>query len=442
MAGAQRAHSPADASQHPLFTRYRWQLFAATWLSYAGFYVTRKVFGIVKAPMKAALGIDDLTLSWIWTAYLLAYMLGMFATAALAQRIKNRTLLIAGMGLSVVVNLAVGCLFAGPGQAYWFLFALMLVHGLAQSTGWPSNAGLLASWTRRWERGTVMGFWGTCYQLGSVFAKGFAAFIFGLSGLVWSYWASSLFLLAVLVLFFFWGRESPDRAGIGSLRDGDARASSAKDTIGVPLPEPEPLSRAALVRMALFMGSVYFTFKFLRYAIDSWSALLIAETFHWDAEAAGYLSTAFDWAGVLGVLMSGFISDRAFRGSRGPVICLMTVGLVLGITFLALFGAQSPLLFGIGLAFMGFMLMGPDALLSATAPMDLGSRHQAATAVAIINGLGSVGPIVQEPVIGWLKTSFGLDGVMIALWGVAIVAFIGTLGVWRLMRPFEKGARN
>ena len=36
--------------------RLRAQLFAATWLSYAGFYVTRKVFSVVKGPLRDTLG--------------------------------------------------------------------------------------------------------------------------------------------------------------------------------------------------------------------------------------------------------------------------------------------------------------------------------------------------------------------------------------------------
>ena len=33
-----------------LLRRYRAQLFTATWLSYCGFYIARKVYAVVKRP--------------------------------------------------------------------------------------------------------------------------------------------------------------------------------------------------------------------------------------------------------------------------------------------------------------------------------------------------------------------------------------------------------
>ena len=32
----------------PLYERWRWQIFAITWLAYAGFYLTRKSFSVAK----------------------------------------------------------------------------------------------------------------------------------------------------------------------------------------------------------------------------------------------------------------------------------------------------------------------------------------------------------------------------------------------------------
>jgi len=53
----------------------------------------------------------------------------------------------------------------------------------------------------------------------------------------------------------------------------------------------------------------------------------------------------------------------------------------------------------------------------------------------VINGFGSIGPILQEPMIGWLKQSFGLHSVFLLL---VTVVFITTIATWLLMR-FERG---
>ncbi|HEY4222631.1 MAG TPA: MFS transporter, partial [Myxococcota bacterium] len=84
----------------------RAQLFAATWLSYAGFYCTRKVFNVVKGPIKHALDLDDAGVANLWTVYLVAYAAGQFLSAWLSRRMSNKKQLLLGMATSVVCNLA------------------------------------------------------------------------------------------------------------------------------------------------------------------------------------------------------------------------------------------------------------------------------------------------------------------------------------------------
>ena len=172
----------------PQLISLRWQVFCATWFSYAGFYVTRKVFSVVKGPLKELLALDDFGISHLWTTYLVAYMLGQFFAAWLGSKTTSRSILLGGMGVSILCNLAMGFVLPMGPSAFWPLIAIMAVHGFAQATGWGHNVGIMANWTRHGERGTVMSFWGTSYQLGSIGAKSIAAFLFGWSGLLWSFW--------------------------------------------------------------------------------------------------------------------------------------------------------------------------------------------------------------------------------------------------------------
>jgi MFS transporter, OPA family, glycerol-3-phosphate transporter len=207
----------------------RFQLFTATWLSYAGFYFTRKVFSIVKGPIKEQLGANDLEVSHLFTAYLITYMLGMFLTAWLGRRMKNRTQLLFGMGLSVFCNIGVGLLFPMGHSAYYYILTIMAIHGFAQATGWPNNVGLMANWTHKMERGTLMATWGTCYQFGSVLAKSFASFVFGFAGLVWSFWATSIVLGVIWIVFYFWGKEKPEECGHPAFEEEPTHSAENKN---------------------------------------------------------------------------------------------------------------------------------------------------------------------------------------------------------------------
>lgn len=417
-------------SADPRFGRLRAQLLAATWMSYAGFYMTRKVFGVVKPELRGLLDATDLEISHLWTAYLVAYMLGQFLTAWMGQRWSSRDLLLIGMTTSMACNVAVGAFLSVGGQlGFGLLMATMAIHGVAQATGWPNNVALVTQWTTRAERGTVMALWATCYQLGSVFAKSFAGFVFGLAGVAWSFWGTAAVMAVALAVFWAWGRTRPEDHGLAPLEP----TPPAPD--GQPRDALAGAAYAAWLRLVVSMGVVYFTFKFIRYALDSWTVVLLVDTFQQDTETAAYLSTAFDWVGFVGVLVAGVVSDRWFAGRRGPVVVGMTGGLFVAAAALWAFGPSSVVVFTVLLGVIGFMDMGPDSLLCGAGAVDVGDKRQAAAAVGIINGLGSIGPIVQEPLIGWLKSNWGPAVVYELLVGVTLLALVGVLGLsWSTRR--------
>jgi OPA family glycerol-3-phosphate transporter-like MFS transporter len=407
------------------FRRYRIQLFVATWLSYFGFYVVRKVYAVVKLPLKEHFGLDDIQIAWPWTIYLVTYMLGQFLAAWLGRRMESRRILAIGMSVAAACNIALGILVdAQVASAFLWICVTMGIFGVAQATGWPHNVALFANWTRKAERGTLFAVWGTCYQFGAIVGKGLAGFLLGWLGLAWSFFGSSVVLLAFTVYFVLRANERPESVGL-SLHDEaePGQVATAKD--GTAVRETGPLPRAFVVSV-IAMGLIYFGFKFLRYALDSWSALILGEHFGLSTSFAAYFSTAFDWVGFLGVLVAGYWSDRIPGARRAPVIFLMTCGCLVVTTAMWMVGLTSPVLFVLLLGLIGFMAMGPDSLLSGAGAMDVGSRRQAAVAAGVINGLGSIGPIVQEPAIGWLKQNQGLDAVFGLLVMIVLLTTIAT----------------
>lgn len=420
-----------NAARSPVLRRYRMQLFTATWLSYFGFYLVRKTYAVVKKPLKEQFGLDDVHVAYPWTVYLVTYMLGQFVAAWLGRRVESRRVLIYGMVVAAACNIGLGWLVdSHQASVFLWMCVTMGIHGFAQATGWPHNVGLFANWTRRSERGTLFSLWGTCYQFGAIAGKGLAAFLLGWLGVAWSFIGSSILLLAITVLFAFWARERPAAVGL-SLEDEaepDAPASNASEpAAAAPLP-------AGWVGSIVAMGLIYFGLKFLRYALDSWSALILSDQFGMSSTLAGYWSAIFDWIGFLGVIVAGYWSDR-IGARRTPVIFAMTLACLV-CTFLMWFvGLSSPTLFIVLLGCVGFTAMGPDSLLSGCCAMDAGNRRQAALAAGVINGLGSVGPILQEPVIGWLKQHVGVSAVFLMLLGVVSVTTVGT----GLLARYERG---
>lgn len=429
---------------------WRVNIFALTWFSYTGFYFCRKAFPQVKEPLRELLEVNESGVAHIWTAFLLAYMAGQFLTAYLGRKVACRVLILFGMGISLACNAAFGAFTElGPGS-YWPFVIFMAVNGLAQGTGWGSNVGILAHWFRRRERGTVLAFWATCYMLGSSVAKMFASFMLGWLGLAWSFYGASIVLFVIWVGFYLWVRDKPEDYGMNAIVE-ERLAGVPKDDEGKT---PRPVGFKApqtprvvglgwtkeVRRTVITVGIAYFCFKFVRYALDSWTPLLLEQTFGTETEAAGYRSAVFDLAGFFGVVFGGIMTDRFFRGSRTIVTFCMTVGMLLAVIFLWNFGGISIGLFVIGLGLVGFMLAGPDSLLSGVGSIDISSKRGAVVAAAIINGIGSLGPVVQEQVIGAIKSSAGEGGGMQAVLALLVgVSAAGVVMVGVLVNRHRKG---
>lgn len=384
-----------DAAQQHVLTRYRIQAFASTWLSYAGFYFCRHAFYVVKPELTKDLGIDATALGDIGVVYLVAYTVGQFVSAGVGQKTGARRLLLAGMALSALANVAFG--FANN---FWTFAAFMALNGLTQATGWPGNIGTMARWFRRRERGTVMGFWATCYQIGGALAKGSAAFLLGLAGWRWSFWGASLVLAGVWLVFFLLQRDKPQDVGLPPLDDPDEADVVAAEQAAADAGNAG-WSRQMIATIVI-AGVAYFFIKFIRYALWSWGTYFLNLNFGMETEDAGYISAVFDVAGFLGVIFAGIVSDRVFKGRRTQTSLLLLLGLFAATGVLWFAGGESLTVFVVCFGVIGFTLYGPDSLLSGAGAMDAGSRKHALAAAGIINGLGSIGSVAQEKIIPML----------------------------------------
>lgn len=387
----------APAAEIPAALRaWRWRIFAATWLCYAGFYFCRKPFSIVKSTMGKELGFDATALGAIGAAYLLAYTIGQFVAGALGQRLGARALLLGGMAVSIGCGIAFGF-----SNSYGAFLGFMVLNGFAQATGWSGNVATMASWFTRGERGRVMGIWATNFQAGGVMANGLAAWVLGAYGFRWSFFAGSAVLTLVWAFFLFNQRNRPSDLGLPEVvEDGATGEGAGAGSTG--------WTRAVITNV-LLVGVFYFFVKFIRYALWSWAPFFLERSFGLRGDDAGYLSTVFDVAGVVGVIVTGWLSDKVFASRRAGVSLLMMVGMTLACLALFQFGQVSVPVFGVCLAVVGFTLYGPDALMTGAGAMDIGSRRGAALAAGIINGMGSIGSVVQELLIGRLYDTGGGD---------------------------------
>jgi len=390
----------------------RLRVFLLTWVSYATYYFARKNFPVAKRTIQTELGVSTAGLAAIDTGYLATYAIGQFAGGWLGDRIGSRRLIGYGMILSALLIAAFGASSSAS------LFALFFgLNGFVQATGWPGNVKAMAAWYGPTERGKVMGFWSTCFQVGPLVATALAAWLLAHYGWRTAFFGPAVWVALVGLLVLLFLREGPE-------------------TIAPPKPaQIKGAAREALRNPIVWLlGASYFGMKLIRYCIDFWLPYYLQKSLGYQADTAAYASTAFQFGGIFGAIIVGWISDKLFPGRRGAIAAICTVALALA---LALYGRVAPLGLAINFAAMalvGFCLFGPDALISGVAAQDLGGPLAAATVAGVINGCGSIGAIAQGPLVAGVSERFGWQAVFQALMVLAAVSSVGLGAVWRLQR--------
>lgn len=416
---------------------WRWRIFGITWLSYAGFYLTRSSFSVAKIGISndpdIIMGPEQMGM--IDGLYLTAYAIGQFLWGMLGDKIGTRIVVLIGLFSSVLVGFAMGV------SSIVLAFGVFsFLQGLSQSTGWAPLAKNISNWFSLRERGVIMGWWATNYAIGALVAVPFAGFMADYF-LDWRYafFMPALVLSIITILFIFLQKNRPQDVGLPTIEEYHGEPKATLGRVGATEDEPEEGSLKAILvvarnPMVILLGLVYFFLKPTRYAILFWGPLYISETLNTGMAESALISVSFFLAGPLSVLVAGYASDKLFNSRRMPysIIALLLLAIIL-FFFNDIASMQNKLVIAGLLFIIGFLLYGPDSLVSATAALDFGTSKGASTASGLINGLGSIGAIVGGTVPGFFKDSWGWGGVFNFLALSVLIASVIMIPKWNAL---------
>ncbi|MBA1195633.1 MFS transporter [Pseudomonas plecoglossicida] len=403
--------------------RWRIQIFAITWLAYAGFYFTRKAFSVAKLGIgeDPSFMLDKAAMANLDAIYLAAYAVGQFTWGMLADRFGPRVVVLGGLLISAAAAVVMGSYATFP------IFATcMLIQGLAQSTGWAGLCKNLGSFFPSSQRGRVLGLWSSCYAFGGLVASPFAGWwAYTLIG-TWhaAFFSSAVVVALVAVLFFFLQRNKPEDVGLPAVEPEPQSMAPGPNLCSVW----QPLREILRNRTVLTLGLAYFLLKPARYAILLWGPVIVFEQMPSVGKVgAAIIPTAFELAGLLGPIIIGLASDKLFGARRMPacVISLLLLTVTLALFMAAMNSGSIAMVVGL-LFVMGLTLYGPDSMISGAAAIDFGSAKAGATAAGFVNGCGSVGAVLG----GLLPGYFDSVTVFIVFAGCALFSALVLLPHW------------
>jgi MFS transporter, OPA family, sugar phosphate sensor protein UhpC len=408
-----------------------------SWLAYATYYTGRKGFSVAKKSIHDQLGVSESMLGAIDTVYLAAYAGGQFVNGFLGDRIGARRL----VGFGMLLSSGLCAAFGSTSSAVLFL-VLFGLNGYAQSTGWPGTTRAMAEWTTTANRGTVMAFWATCYQVGGIAASWLAGWLLGTYGWRSAFFGPAVVLAAVGLLVLSLLRAGPGEREAPEGEEGrppTCQAAHEEQEADAPHSQDDfsEASRIELRRRAQrrvlrsrvlwCYGASYFFIKFIRYTLLFWLPYYLSKQLGYAEDHAAYVSTAFEAGGIAGVITVGILSDRLRAYPRSAVAAVALVGLSIALLAYSLLSTWGVVANVVCLALVGAALFGPDSLICGAAAQDAGGPHAAAMATGFVNGLGSLGAILEGVLVPIIATELGWGSLIPALVGLGLLAAVALL---------------
>ena len=431
---------------NPRYERWRWQTFGITWLVYAGYYLTRQSLNVAKVVLAdGPLQVAREQLGRIDATYLSVYSCGQFLFGPLADRYGPRKVLLGGMGLSVLA--AVGFGLSSTLAAF---VAFAALQGIAQSTGWSATSKAMSSWFSLRERGRVLGWWCTHYTAGAAVSNPFAGWLMDHWGLLvpagvagygvvpfWpaAFWGPAGALCVIMILTWLLLRNRPEDVGLPPIEDyhsgPESRVSQKESLPALPTGSWQLIGEVLATPGVWLLAIAYFPIKLSRYALYLWGPMFVKESLGADIFTSAMTSTWMPIGGMVGIIASGYISDKVFQARRAPVIVLSLLATA-AVMLAGLSHIQSlPLMCGY-FFLIGVFLYGPDSMVSATAAIDFGTKRGAGAATGFVNGVGSAGAILGGYLPGIMTNENNWTPFLaVSLAGILLSAII-LVPLWRL----------
>lgn len=402
---------PAEAAT--LYAHMRPRILLWTTVGYGMFYFVRKNLSVAMPLIQERLGYSKSQLGAILTMHGLLYGLSKFLNGIAADRANARVFMPAALLASSVLNVCFGL-----SSALAFLGLFWMLNGWVQGMGYPPCARLLSHWFGRRELATKMSIWNASHSLGGGAIVVLCGYL-----VTWFHdWRVCFFVPAGLaagcaVLLFINLRDTPESVG---LPDPDRVAGDA-----VP-PEPaheSPREFGAFLLRRVFAdkyiwlaSAANFFVYIIRFAVFDWGPTMLKEAKGIELLGGAWMIAGFEVAGLAGMLATGWLTDRVFRGRAAP-LCLTSM-LMCGLSLALLWRTPAHAVWPSTVLLMsaGFFVYGPQALV-AVIVVRLASKRAAATAVGLTSIFGYASTVFSGWGLGRLAEKQG--------WGAGFAGLIG-----------------
>ncbi len=390
-----------------------WQnrILIGTIVGYALFYFVRKNLSVAMPAMEESLGISKEDLGLFLTLHGVLYGVARFVNGMICDRADARWFMTIGLVCSAVVNL-----FFGFSSAVIAFGIFWMLNGWFQGMGFPPVTRLMTHWFPPRILATKMSIWNTSHSIG-------AGLVFVLCGqLVGLDWRLCFLVPAAIALggaaFLALAlRDTPEALGLPEVEgtEADPAAEEASQDFATRLVELV-FSNPYIWLISLANFFVYT----VRYGILDWGPTFLKQAKHVELSHASWMVAAYELAGIMGMLVSGWVTDKVF-GGRGTRTCLVYMALCF-MTLLVFWKLDShsiPVNTAL-LCTAGFFIYGPQCLIGIAAA-NLGTKRAAATAAGLTGVFGYASTVLSGYGMGKVVQRYGWNAGFLMLVVAAVI---------------------
>lgn len=428
-----------DNQIDPTYKRLRFQVFLGIFIGYASYYLVRKNFSLIM-PNLLEEGYTKSQLGWVLSAISIAYGLSKFLMGNVSDRSNSRVFLTLGLILSAFTMILMGFIPILT-SSVTIMFIVLFLNGWFQGMGWPACGRTMVHWYSINERGTKMSIWNVAHNMGGGLIGPLA--ILGVA--IFGDWHSALYFpamvaLGIAILVYFLMVDTPQSCGLPPIEKwrNDYPEKYDPNTFEKELSGKDIFFKYVFPNRYLWYIAFANAFVYLiRYGVLDWAPTYLKEVRHFDLSESGWAYFLYEYAGIPGTLLAGWISDKVFGGRRAPTSILYMIFVTLAIVFY--WKSESLLIINISLIALGFLIYGPVMLIGVHA-LDLVPKKAAGTAAGLTGLFGYMGgALFANIAMGYIVQHYDWNAGFKVLIGASLISILLLTLTWRSKRTSSNG---
>ena len=280
-------------------------------------------------------------------------------------------------------------------------FAILLgVSGWGQSMGAPPAIIALSRWFPLSKRGTYYGFFSASHNIGEGLSLVFVGSIVGVAGWQWGFIGAAIAGALGILIILLMMHDTPESKGLPSIEilTGEMAAKKVEKKDGsAGKAQIIALKSPAVWILALASGFMYIS----RYGMNYSGVLFMEKVKGFGVAESAIILSINAWAGVIGTVVAGWMSDVLFKGDRK--LPALVSGILLSISYaLFIYGGNEYWVTIVSMVLFGIAIGVLIAFLGGLMAVDLVPRKATGAALGIVGMVSYACASLGEKISGWL----------------------------------------